>query len=62
MIRRIFRQAIRTVQEGGDPPNTERDDFLIKVRAAAEFIPAPAEENPTAPQLARSIHRQEIAP
>jgi phenylpropionate dioxygenase-like ring-hydroxylating dioxygenase large terminal subunit len=44
MFRRIFRQAIRTVQEGGDPPNTQREDFVIKVRAAAEFIPAPANQ------------------
>jgi nitrite reductase/ring-hydroxylating ferredoxin subunit len=45
MFRRIFRQAIRTSQEGGDPPNTQREDFVIKVRAAAEFIPAPASQS-----------------
>jgi nitrite reductase/ring-hydroxylating ferredoxin subunit len=48
MFRRIFREAIKTVQEGGDPPNTQRADLVIKVRAAAEFLPAPVEAQPTA--------------
>ncbi|MHB8380718.1 MAG: Rieske 2Fe-2S domain-containing protein [Candidatus Binataceae bacterium] len=42
MFRRIYRESIRTVQEGGDPPNARPEDFVVRVRAAAEFTPAPA--------------------